>query len=365
MQRIVSKIKQRPILIICAAIFVVLTSATITYTYFSRTLDKQITSYNQAGVLAAQDRDLLNTTPPEDLKTLNILLLGYGGAGHQGGSLSDVIQLVHLDFERSILAMISLPRDLWVKQPNGQSSKINSVFAADAKQGNNNRAPLTKSTVSAITGLPVDYFIAVDFVGFQRAIGEELGGIEVEVSEALDDPWYPIQGNELETCGMTPQEVAETTASYSGFELERQFPCRYEHLMFEPGTVHMEGGDALKFVRSRHGSKGGDFSRSKRQQAVLLAIKEKLFSLEVLNDAPGFLKQIAHTISTDIDEGIIKYLTPALRSTKDFQTVRITLSTENVFSNSKSSGGGYIVIPRAGLDNWKEIHSYIQSELTK
>lgn len=291
----------------------------------------------------------------ETKNNLTFLLLGYGGAGHQGGYLSDVIQIIHLDFEKQKTVMISVPRDLWVKLPNGTENKINAAYSLD-RANNDNQATIAKQMAETIIGFPIDYYIAVDFVGFQRIIGQELGGIDVQVSETLDDPWYPIEGEQLNTCGKTSEEIATLSTKYSGFELEKQFACRYEHLYFPAGTIHMEGGDTLKFVRSRHGSAGGDFSRSKRQHEVLTAIKEKLFSLEGIDNIPAVFKEFADHTQTDLNAELAQQWWPLLKSTKTHQTIQINLSTDNVFVSGKSNQGAYIVQPKS---TWQNVHEYI------
>lgn len=344
-------------IIIALIIFSTTTSAVASYFYFSKQK-----ANNYPPVLSSQTERDITQTPPEDLKTLAVLLLGYGGAGHQGGFLTDVIQIVHIDFDKAQIRMISIPRDLWVKLPNGKQAKINTAFTL----GNNPDQPIAsggqvaKQMATAVTGLPVDYFMAVDFVGFKRLIGETLDGIEVDVPETLDDSWYPIKGEELNPCGMTPEEIAEVSAKYSGFELERKFECRYEHLLYKKGLIEMEGKDALAYVRSRHGSAGGDFSRSQRQHALLKALRDKLWSIEVLETAPEFFKKANHQVTTDIDLKVVEYLVPALKAAKDFETKGVVLSTENVFTTSKSAAGAFIVVPKS---SWDAVHSYVQQQL--
>ena len=300
----------------------------------------------------------------EPIKQLGILFLGYGGAGHQGGMLSDVIQLVYLDAEKQTITLISIPRDLWVGLPTGQEAKINTAFSLGSGEDViMSGGQVAKHMAATVTGLPSNYFVAVDFVGFQRLIGQDLKGIEVEVSETLDDQWYPIKGEELNICDYTPEEVAELSAKYSGFELEKQFTCRYEHILFKPGTNHMEGGDALKYVRSRHGSAGGDFSRSQRQHEVLQAIGKKLISLDALKNVEEIFKTVTGNVTTDLDLGGAIHLAAQLPNLPNFQIKTITLSTENVFTSSKSSAGAYIVIPKAGVNQWTQVHQYIQSQL--
>ncbi len=348
---------------VSAFLFILSLSAAVSYLIFSKKIP--------AAKLQTDMQSLKNSgidtqaQPSEDLKTVSFLLLGYGGPGHQGAYLADAIQLVHINFDTSSAALISIPRDLWVELPNGSQAKINQALTLgdNSTQLVKSGGPYVKQMASIVTGLPVNYFIGVDFVGFQRLIGQDLGGIEVNVPEFLNDPLYPIRGEELNPCGKSPQEIADLTNSLSGFELEKQFECRYEHLYFEPGLTQMEGGDALKYIRSRHGSAGGDFSRSQRQQVVLEGIKKKLFSLEVFDNIQPFFESITHNVTTDIDLKLAEYLVPAVKAAGDFETINITLSTENVFTTSKSSSGQFILIPKQGINQWNRVHEYIQTEL--
>ena len=73
---------------------------------------------------------------------------------------------------------------------------------------------------------------------------------------------------------------------------------------------------------------------------------------------------IAHT-NTNLTIDSIKQLAPLLLKAKGFEIINVTLSTENVFTSSKSSSGQYIIIPREGLNNWTGVKTYIQSELQK
>src|SRR3989344_157307 len=119
-------------------------------------------------------------------KSLGILLLGYGGDGHSGGNLTDAIQVLFIDFEKAKVNLISIPRDLWVKLPDGHQAKVNTVFGKL-------KVEESKNFIGNLLGLTLDYFVGIDFVGFQRAVGINLKGIVVEVGETLEDPWYPVQ----------------------------------------------------------------------------------------------------------------------------------------------------------------------------
>jgi polyisoprenyl-teichoic acid--peptidoglycan teichoic acid transferase len=310
-------------------------------------------------------------TPPKDTQSLNILLLGYGGAGHQGGYLTDALVLAHFDFDQRILALIAIPRDIWVAYPDNIARKINAAFALKTNTNDYTKTQLdsdtakhagsaAKAVVETITGFPVNYFIGIDFVGFERAISS-LGGIDVAVATPLDDPWYPTRGLELELCGWTPEEITKMTATMSGFMLEKQFPCRYERVKYDKGAHHMDGGQALKFTRSRHSS--SDFSRGERQQEVLVGLKNKLTSLGALDNLPKFFTDLAKETRTDLSLDVVNYLAPTLRSIPGLRVTNINLSTINVLKDSKAASGAYILIPKTGDGDWQSVRNYIKTEL--
>lgn len=343
----------------------IITSTIATYIYYSNE-NKIPQPQANPQVLPAYDVSYEPNPEFEDKNTLAVLILGYGGRGHQGGYLTDVIQVAYFDFDTNKISFISIPRDLYVTLPDGTSGKINKAFTLGSKDDPiHSGAEVAKQMATAVTGVPIDAFISVDFIGFKVAIGGILDGLEVHVSETLDDKWYPIDGKQQDSCGKSPEEIAELTNTLSGFKLESQFECRYEHIYYPVGTQHMEGGDALAYVRSRHGSAGGDFSRSKRQKDVLLAVREKLFTLEALKKIPKFFKTMISLTDTDLDIDTITTLVPKLEKTKKMEARSITLSTQNVFVNSKSNAGAYIVVPKSGLNNWEETRNFIQQELEK
>lgn len=353
------RLQFKTLILLAVALGLVVSSAIVTVWYARR----QTASNQTAVVLGEQTEEFyeLPGEPPQDLNTLNVLLLGYGGAGHQGGYLADVIQVAHFDFAKQTLKFISIPRDLWVNLPNGQSSKINTALTLGTGQDKiASGAQIAKQMAQIVTGLKIDYFISVDFVGYKRAVGQTLGGLEVEVPETLRDPWYPIEGHQLEPCGHSPQEIAQLTAQYSGFELEKQFPCRYEEIYYPKGLNKMEGQDALNYVRSRHGSDGGDFSRSERQVAVLKAIQKKLFTLEVFKKLPQFFADLSRHTQSDIDWKIAEYLAPALAASRDFEVNNLVLSTQNVFVSGRSSSGQSILKPK---DGWDQVNQFVRSQL--
>lgn len=275
----------------------------------------------------------------------NVILLGYGGAGHEGSLLTDSIITVHIDTNTKKVTMITIPRDLWVPGDH----KIN---AAGVQLGFQN----TGTELTNVTGLPINYYVAVDFGSFAKLI-DALGGITVEVPKTFDDPFYPILGEENNTCGKSEDEINTLKAKYSGFNLEKQFTCRYENLHFDQGQTNLDGVTALKFVRSRHGD--SDFGRSLRQIAVLKGAATKLISFQAMGKANDIINSLMGLVKTDLNAGIIKTLIDVIGEPKTYTTNQIQLTTENVLSESKSSQGAYILIPKAGNFNFSEVKSYI------
>ena len=284
----------------------------------------------------------------QDRGTYNVLFLGYGGVGHSGGLLADSIIVAHIDINTKKVLFVSVPRDLWV---NG-NQKIN----ASGISGFQNVSPV----VTSVTGLPINYFIAVNFGGFTKIIND-LGGISSEVPNTFDDHFYPITGQENNTCGFTNEQIEALKAKYSGYSLETQFTCRYEHLHFDKGSTSLDGETALKFVRSRHGD--SDFGRSLRQFAVLTGIKDKLVSAQGIGKFDSIVGTVSQSVKTDLDAGTIKSILTILGDTKNYTTSSIQLSTDNVLNSSKSSNGQFILVPKAGGFNYADIKSLINSNI--
>jgi len=287
-----------------------------------------------------------NNTKEEGI--YNVALFGYGGVGHEGSLLTDSIIIIHVNTNTKVANMISIPRDLWV--PGNE--KINAAGIT----GFQNTMPV----LTNITGLPINYYVSVNFGGFTKLI-DNLGGITVNVPKTFDDPFYPILGQENNTCGFSEVQIFEFKNKFQGFELEKQFACRYEHLHFNAGVTNLDGETALKFVRSRHGD--SDFGRSLRQFAVLQGIGQKLITLRSMNKVNETVSTLFQLVKTDLDLGTIKSLLEVLGEPNAYKVNEIQLSTDNVLTSTTSSDKQSILIPKSGNFNFSEIKSYIKSKL--
>jgi anionic cell wall polymer biosynthesis LytR-Cps2A-Psr (LCP) family protein len=202
------------------------------------------------------------------------------------------------------------------------------------------------------------------FQGLRKVINE-LDGIEVDVPVAFNDYFYPVKGLENEICGKSAAEIDRLHQTYSGFNLEKQFECRYEHLKFDKGVQKMDGKTALKFVRSRHSSEhGGDFARSQRQKALLLGVKNKIISIGAIPKADQLFGQLKQMFKTDIEGGVIKEFVKKYPDLSDYKIKEIQLTTENVLQNANGPSGQYILIPKDGDADWAGTKNYILRQLS-
>lgn len=336
--------------------------------------------------------------------TYNILLLGYGGIDsngkvHEGPYLTDSLMVAHIDIKKNTVSLISLPRDLWVKLPTKSKadfhSKINSLYQISLNPTNYpdvdlkipNTPELLARSIQTVTGLTIDNYIAVDFTGFEKAI-DSIGGVDVEVQKTFDDFEYPIADKEKELCEKDAEFEQVKKFMEPGFDEEEKkklfaekpelevffknitedpkvaFPCRYEHLHFDKGMTHMDGKTALKYVRSRHSLQdGSDFGRGERQQQFVKAVKNKLISLGMVTKIFSLMNEVKTHVETDISvEGMKKFLSEASDAAQ-YRFINIHMSDTDYLRSSFSDYGGYILIPRTGEDNWKEIQSMISNSI--
>lgn len=296
--------------------------------YAKKTVETNYQSNSPLPTIIEEQRE---TT--KNAKIHNFLLMGHGGDGHSGGGLMDAIIVVSVNVTDKKAGLISVPRDLWFS-----GHKINSD-------------PSIKDAVAAVTGLPISNYITIDFSSFIKMINS-LNGVTVDVKQAYTDNFYPVKGKENELCGFPPEKVTELHQKYSGFELEKQFACRYETISYNVGLHNMTGEEALKYVRSRHGD--GDFGRSRRQFEVLKAILQKA-NIKDVSKAFDFVK-------TDLTKESVSSLLTEIGNPLEYSLSSIHLTDQNVLTSSKSSAGAYILIPKEGEGKFNEIKKYISEE---
>lgn len=317
--------------------------------------------------------------------TFTLLLMGRGGAGHDGGALADTIVLVRLLEQQQRIVVLSLPRDLWVNIPydgqEGTEGKLNSAYAIGIDARRTNKAPqyqgkqgggeLAKAVVTSITGISIDRYATIDFTGFEQAI-DRLGGVSITVDQAFTDYEYPIAGRESLDCatyvpGSTPSQVSladllatQEVQPESLPELPRTYPCRYERVSFQKGIVRMDGKTALQYVRSRHSNEdGNDFSRSRRQRRLLEAVGETMVQVTTLPKLPSFLSALSNHIDTDLTASDILHWTPRAQEIRKYPVSTIALTSDNYLTQGYSTDRQFILKPKTGDKNFTAIQNWI------
>jgi LCP family protein required for cell wall assembly len=206
---------------------------------------------------------------------MTVALLGVDdrSQNYSIASRTDAITLVNVNFARHSAALLSFPRDLYVPLPNLEDhnisqDRLNTAFEFGEIYKVTGGGPAEfKSTIEWNFGLRVDRYVMVNFGAFETAV-DALGGIDVDVPVAIYDPEYP-------------------TANYGTTVFS-----------LPAGRQHMDGATALRYARTRH--QDSDYQRIKRQQLVLLAVRNKVFSPQVIPHIPALIATLGNLARTDL-----------------------------------------------------------------
>jgi len=265
---------------------------------------------------------------PDD--RVNILFLGVGGKGHEGGTLTDTIILASIDTTENKFAMLSIPRDLAYPVGNSRFRKINTVHALQEINHPGEGAQKTAQAMSKLLAVRIDHVVRVDFQGFAKFI-DALDGIDIEIERSFIDNSYPAPNH------------------------------KYQTISFQKGPAHLDGDQALKYVRSRHGTngEGSDFARSRRQQIVIHAIRDKLLSMGTFTN-PKKLSELYGVVSDHLQSDMSAWdmiaLAPmASKLDKDKITMRVLTNGPEGELVPANVDGAYMLFPRK--PDWSEIRS--------
>lgn len=285
-----------------------------------------------------------NTTPDqlanEGDGRINILALGVDNAA----GLSDTIQIISIDPINSSLSMLSVPRDLYVTAPKLGKIKINGVYNQSQKKCTKKTstcdpeidygAEALKDVLESTLGIDVHYFARINFEGLKKLV-DAVGGIQVYVDKPLSDPKFPNKTN-----------------------------TGYEPLYIPAGMQRMNGDTALKYARSRQTT--SDFDRSRRQQQVMLAIKDKLGVIDIISNPKKLTTMISivgSNLRTDMTVEEITKLYSLIKTvdSKKITTKVLDASVDSPLKSSTNGGGAYIIIPKKGVDDFSEVKEFVQT----
>ncbi len=212
---------------------------------------------------------------------INVLLMGIDKRpGEQGPFRTDTMIVATFDPKTKTGGMLSIPRDLYVPipYPGIGSDRINTAnFYGDLNKYPGGGPGLAKKTVEYNLGIPIHYYVWIDFQGFKKIV-DTLGGIDIDVAKPIHDDCYP-------------------TDDYGCMVLD-----------IPAGHLHMNGDLALKYARTRHQS--SDIDRSKRQMQVILACREKALKLNMVSQIPTLWAQFRDTVHTDLTLDQLMALAP-------------------------------------------------------
>jgi LCP family protein required for cell wall assembly len=245
----------------------------------------------------------------------NILLLGDGGHERDGADLIDTIMVASIDYDKNAVSLLSIPRDFYVKADGETvkySGRINELYRNHKYDLpiEADRFRQFMAVAGDVVDLQIHYFARVDFKAFVEVV-DSLGGVTVDVEEAIYDPYYPN----------------ETDDGYTIFSIKS-------------GEQEMNGETALKFVRSRKTT--SDFDRAARQQKVLEAIQQKALSKDILT-SPGTLKDIYNSVSKNVNTNLsLREMIELGKFAKDFDRSRLV---RKVLHDDPGQEGGFLVTP--------------------
>ncbi|MCK9360852.1 LCP family protein [Patescibacteria group bacterium] len=267
-----------------------------------------------------------------DDNKMNILLLGIGGAGHDGSLLTDSIIFASVDLKEKRVGLVSIPRDTAWKRADGTYEKINSVHAWEEQDHPGEGAVRTAKKFAEAFDTHIDHVVRIDFRGFVAFI-DALGGIDINVERGFTDAEYPTEDD------------------------------LYQTISFKKGQQRMDGATALMYVRSRHGNngEGGDFARARRQQLVLQAVRERLMSLNTLSD-PNKLGNIYSAITRHVQSDLSPWdafrLAPMIQDfSRDKIASHVITDAPDGELVSTNLNNNYLLFPKGG--DWTRIKSLI------
>jgi LCP family protein required for cell wall assembly len=185
---------------------------------------------------------------------------------------TDFIAVATLDPVTRSAGLLSFPRDLWVTIPVAPGYRFEERINEAYRTGELEKVPgggvtVARRTIEYNFGIRTNFYVIADFEAVVRAI-DRLGGIVIDVEQPLKDNAYP-------------------TDHYST-----------KRIYFAPGLQWFDGQRTLEYVRSRH--QDSDFARNRRQQHVLLAVRQKALSLNFLPLLPSLIDELRGHLKTDL-----------------------------------------------------------------
>lgn len=281
-------------------------------------LIKGITNPAPALQQSQEVREILAIPDVKKGERINVLLLGVDKRpSEKGPSRTDTIILLTVDPVAKTAGMLSIPRDLWVPIPGFGEGRINTAnYLGDRYNYPGGGPALAKKTIQYNFGVPVHYYVRINFDGFRKVI-DLIGGIDICVEKEINDPTYP---------------------AYDG--------NGYDPLYIPAGCQHMDGDLALKYARTRHDS--SDFARARRQQQVIMAVRDKVLDLDLLPKLlpklPQLLQTLSDSVQTDMPIEVMMELAPLAKEIEP-QNIKRAVIDQSMTIRHITPTGADVLIP--------------------
>ena len=259
-----------------------------------------------------------SVTLPPPTNRVTFLLTGVDSGHDRTHALTDTLLVVSVNLDTKEAVMLSIPRDIArfpMYSGGTYNSKINSLMtyaSLHPKQYPDGAVGTLAKEVGYLIGVPVNYYAAINLEGFQSMV-DLVGGVDIVNPKWIRDPVYDwFDGTQ-------------------GFTLS-------------PGKHHLNGKLALAYVRSRYGAGDNDFTRARRQQEVLVALRTKMGSSDMLAKLPAILKVAAKTIRTDFPADEIRDYLVLAKDVDESKIQRFVLGPPYaVHPPTNTTGGTYIL----------------------
>lgn len=263
---------------------------------------------------AAPTRDP-NAPRPLD-QTFNILLLGSDQRPGEHAWRTDTIMIAAVDFPNKRIGLVSLPRDLWLDIPGYGKSRINMAdFVGEYEVKYPGGGPaLLQRVISDTFGIPVQRYIRMNLTAFERAI-DTIGGVTVNIEcpllEATPDPH-------------NPDKLVE--------------------VYYDVGPHHFDGREARLYASYRYYT--GDWDRARRQQQVLMAIREQALQLNMITKVPELWVTFHDAFQTDLTLKEVLDLTTFGLLQMDMKDVHGVVIDYRLVTPYTTPGGGAVLLPK-------------------
>ena len=222
-------------------------------------------------------------------------------------ALTDSIIMVTLNPISKTAGMMSIPRDLWVDLSNHGQDRINTAMSLGGPQ-------YAVNEVSRLMSVPIQHYVRVNFSAVQKIV-DLIGGIDVYVDQDINDQLYPDMN------------------------------YHFDPFVISQGMHHMDGATALKYARTRHNT--SDFYRMRRQQQIIMAIRDRALSINAVPNlaanAPQIMATLIGAVQSDISVSEMAQLALFVKDLPAESIYRAVLD-ETTAQDYRTNGGAQVLV---------------------